>query len=98
LREAPHLARLYADLHPQGLELFAVAMSYDPPNRVLETARQLNMSYRVSLDLDGTLARAFGNVELTPANFLVNADGKIVLSKTGALDFEALRSSIKADT
>src|SRR5690606_26153841 len=32
--EIPHLKNLYSELGPQGMELIAVAMSYDPPEQV----------------------------------------------------------------
>ncbi len=94
-REMPDLKALYRDINPQGLEFIAVAMPYDPPNRVLEVARQTPLPYPVALDIDGAVVRAFGDVSLTPTTFLIAPDGRIVFRKTGPLDFDELRGKIR---
>ena len=35
LDEIPHLIELYEELAPRGFEIIAIAMAYDPPNRVI---------------------------------------------------------------
>ena len=42
VREIPHLIELYEELAPRGLEIIAVAMDYDPPNRVLAMRKARN--------------------------------------------------------
>lgn len=93
-REIPQLRALYHELHPRGLELIAVAMPYDPPNRVLELAENAPLPYPVALDIDATAVQAFGNVSLTPTTFLISPEGRIVHHHTGKLDFAALRKKI----
>lgn len=93
-REIPDLIALYNELGPSGLEIIAVAMPYDPPNRVLETARLMNLPYPVALDIHGDAVRAFGNVEATPASFLISTDSRIVMRHTGAMDIARLRKQI----
>lgn len=94
-REIPDLRALYLDLNPQGLEFIAVAMPYDPPNRVLEVAEQAPLPYPVALDIDGNAVRVFGDVSLTPTTFLISPEGEIVFRKTGPLDFDKLRGDIR---
>ena len=94
-KELPQLTALYDDLHLQGLALIAVAMPYDPPNRVLETAHREEIPYPVALDVMGRTTAAFGDVSLTPTTFLVAPDGRIAARYIGAVDFRKLRQRIE---
>ena len=78
VKEMPHMVDLYRELGPQGLEIVAIAMSYDPPEQVRELVRQKQLPYTIALDTDGSVAKAFGNVKLTPTNFLLDPQGHIV--------------------
>ena len=93
--EMPGLAAIYHDLNPQGLEIIAVAASYDPPNHVLEFVEQFDIPFPVSLDIDDAIVDAFGGLKLVPTSYLINADGKIVFSKLGELDLPKLRQDIE---
>ena len=95
-KEMPKLIRLYEDLSPRGFQIVAVAMDYDPPNLVLELAKQRHIPYPVALDLDGSVAAAFGKVSLTPTSFLIAPDGRVTLQKTGELDMRRLRNRVLA--
>jgi thiol-disulfide isomerase/thioredoxin len=92
--EMPHLADLYRELHPRGLELIGVAMPYDPPNLVAAYARQASIPYPVALDIDAGVTAAFGGVGVTPTTFLIGPDGGILQRREGRLDFNALRRQI----
>ena len=94
-KEMPSLAALYHDLHGQGLELIAVAMPYDPPNRVLEMNREKHFPYPVALDIMGKAMTAFGDINLTPTTLLIAPDGRIVRKQIGEMDFDKLRRQIK---
>lgn len=94
VEEIPELAALYREASGRGLEIIAVAMSYDPPSRVLRLAREFPIPYPVALDLDGRVAAAFGEVSATPTSFLVGPDGFILGEQVGAVDLEALRSQL----
>lgn len=94
VKEMPHLAELYEELHPQGFEIVGVAMSYDPPNQVLELVKRRNVPYPIALDINDTAAKAFGDVQLTPTTFLIDPDGRIVQHKIGEMDLVALREKI----
>ena len=95
LKEMPHLVELYEELGNAGFELIGVAMSYDPPNRVLELTTERQLPYPIALDLDGALAAAFGNVMLTPTSFLIDPDGRIIKHKIGEMDIGELRQQIE---
>ena len=94
--EIPHLIELYDELAPQGLEIIAIAMDYDPPNRVLALRKARNIPYPVALDIQADAARAFGDVRLTPTSFLIAPDGQITHRRTGKLNMAALRKDILA--
>lgn len=94
IKEVPELIKLYQQFHPQGLEIIAVAMYYDPPNRVLNLSKALQLPYPVALDLDAELAQAFGRVQFTPNTFLIAPDGSIALNKAGALDLAEVTTLI----
>jgi thiol-disulfide isomerase/thioredoxin len=77
LGEIPHLEALTERYGPDGLEVIAVTMPYDPPADVARFAREQGLPYRVALDLDGAAGHAFGGVPGTPTTFLVAPDGSV---------------------
>lgn len=94
VKEMPHLAELYKELAPRGLEMIAMAMSYDPEQQVREMIKIKHPPYKVALDHDGSAAIAFGDVKLTPTTFLIAPDGRIVKQKLGEMDMNALHNRI----
>ena len=95
LKEMPHLVELYEEFRNSGFELIGVAMPYDPPNRVLELATERLLPYPIALDIDGTLAAAFGKVMLTPTSFLIAPNGRIIKHKIGEMNMARLRKQIE---
>lgn len=95
LQEIPHLIELYQTFAPQGLQLIAVAMPYDPPNHVMAMRAARRLPYPIALDIQGEATRAFGDVRNTPTSFLIAADGQVVHQRVGALDMPALRQQIR---
>ena len=95
-RELPHLAELYLELHPRGLELIGVAMPYDPPNLVAEYVQRSSLPYPVALDIDGEIVETFGGVAATPTTFLISPEGIIVRRVEGRINFPGLRRHILA--
>lgn len=96
IEEMPHLIELYRELHPRGLELIGVAMSYDPAEQVRAMAQQRQIPYPIILDSRGQIAREFDNVRLTPTTVLISPDGRIVQYRLGPLDLPKLRETINA--
>ncbi len=94
LREIPQWITLYREMRDYGLRLIAVSMPYDPPNLVLATVEQFEITYPSALDLDGSVAQAFGGVRATPTSFLIAPGGRIVARESGRTDFTALREEI----
>lgn len=94
VREIPHFKALYEEYGDQGLELIAVAMEYDPESQVRSMVEDREMPYTIAMDRDGSIARAFGDVRLTPTTFLIDPDGKIVSQRLGMVDIDRMRDRI----
>ena len=58
IKEMPHLVELYNELGPQGFEIIALAMSYDPEEQVREMVKLKQLPYTVALDSDGSASQA----------------------------------------
>lgn len=96
IKEIPHLVELHEELAPKGLRIIGVAMSYDPPNQVMNLVNKRELPYTIALDLDGSAAKAFDDVRLTPSSFLIAPDGRIVKHKIGEMDMQAVKNRILA--
>jgi len=90
VKEMPRLVETHTRFKAQGLEMLAVAMSYDPPAYVMQFAQTRQLPFRVVIDHDGGLARAFGYVQLTPTTLVIDRKGQIVKRYVGEPDFAAL--------
>lgn len=90
VKEMPQIVATHQRFQAQGLETLAVAMSYDPPAYVMQFAQSRQLPFRVAIDHDGSLAKAFGDVQLTPTTLVINREGKVVKRYVGEPDFEAL--------
>lgn len=95
LKEMPHLIKLYRELHPRGLEIIGITMSYDPPIQVVNMIRDRNIPYPVAADINQIAQTAFGIEQpLTPNTYLIDPKGRIVFQKWGLLDMKKLRRMI----
>jgi len=73
----------------------AVAMSYDPPSYVVNFAQTRQLPFKVAIDNTGSVARAWGDVKLTPTTFLINKRGEIVKRYVGTPNFAELHQLIE---
>ncbi len=96
IKEMPHLIELYKELGPRGLEIIGIAMEYDPEDQVRTMVAQKQVPYPIAIDKDGSAARAFGGISLTPSTFLIDPQGRIVQYKLGEMDMKALHNRIIA--
>ena len=94
IAKTPELNALYDQLKPEGLEMIAVAMPYDPPTHVVAMAIRMKMSYPVALDINVDAVRVFGNVTVTPSTILIAPDGNIVSRKQGKFEIGQLKTRI----
>lgn len=92
--EMPMLVATYEKFRGRGYETIAVAMSYDPPTYVVNFAQTRKLPFPVAIDNTGAVAKAWGNVNVTPTTFLVNKRGEIVKRFVGKPDFAELHQLI----
>jgi len=76
--QMPDNIEFYNTLSPRGFDLMAVAMDYDPPAYVQNFTRSRELPFPVVMDSSGEIAKAFGDVKLTPTAFLIDKQGRIV--------------------
>lgn len=95
IAEMPHMVETYNKYKGQGLEFVAVAMSYDPPNYVLNYAETRKLPFTVALDTQGQLAKAFGDVKLTPTTFVIDKKGNVIKRYIGQPEFPALHQLLE---
>ena len=79
----------------QGYEAIAVAMNYDPPNFVLNFAETRKLPFPVALDTKGDIARAFGDIRLTPTAFLIDKQGRIIKRYLGEYDVAEFHATVE---
>ncbi|WP_186136301.1 TlpA disulfide reductase family protein [Burkholderia gladioli] len=89
MKEMPQMVQTYNRFKGQGLEFVAVAMNYDSPMYVANYAQTRQLPFKVAFD-DGSIAKQFGNVQLTPTTFVVDKDGKILKRYVGEPQFAEL--------
>lgn len=93
--EMPQLVETYDKYKSRGFDTIAVAMSYDPPSYVVNFAQTRQLPFSVAIDNTGDVAKAWGDVQLTPTTFIVNKQGQIVKRYVGAPDFAELHRLIE---
>lgn len=93
--EMPQLIATYDKYKSQGFDTIAVAMSYDPPSYVVNFAQTRKLPFSVAIDNTGEVAKAWGDVKLTPTSYLVNKHGEIVKRYIGEPDLAELHRLIE---
>jgi peroxiredoxin len=93
--EMPKLVEAWRRYGPRGYDTVAVAMSYDHPNAVAEFAQQRALPFHVALDADGHVARAFGNVDVTPTTYLLDKRGRIIATYVGEPDWQDFQARVE---
>jgi len=95
VKEMPQMVQTYNKYKDQGLEYIAVAMSYDPPNYVLNYAQTRQLPFKVALDTQGELAKSFGDVKLTPTTYVIDKQGNIIKRYVGEPEFSQLHKLLE---
>jgi peroxiredoxin len=91
----PDIVATYNKYQNQGFDTVAVAMQYDPPQYVLNYAQSRKLPFKVALDNTGAVAKAWGDIKITPTTYLVNKRGEIVKTYVGAPNFSELHQLIE---
>jgi peroxiredoxin len=95
--EMPHMVQTYNKYKDRGLEFVAVAMSYDPPSYVVNYAQTRGLPFKVTMDTEGKLAQAFGEVKMTPTTYLIDKQGRIIKRYLGEPDWDALHKLLESE-
>ncbi len=95
VHEMPQIVATHEKFKGRNFDTLAVAMSYDPPAYVANFAESRQLPFGVAIDNTGTVAKAFGEVRLTPTTFLLDKRGGIVKKFVGEPDFTALHGLIE---
>lgn len=95
IAEMPQMVGTFNKYRERGFELVAVAMSYDPPQYVQNYTETRQLPFTVALDTNGSNAKAFGDVQLTPTAFLIDKDGNILKRFVGIPDEASLHKLIE---
>ncbi len=68
--EMPEIIATHQKFNSRGFDTIAVAMSYDPPSYVVNFAETRKLPFKVAIDNTGAVAKAWGDVRLTPTSSL----------------------------
>ena len=93
--EMPKIVATYDKYKARGYDTLAVAMSYDPPSYVVNYSQTRKLPFQVAIDNTGAVAKAWGDVQLTPTTYVVNKKGEIVKRYVGEPDFAELHQLIE---
>lgn len=93
--EMPMIVRTHEKYRSRGYETIAVAMSYDPPAYVVNFAQTRKLPFAVAIDNTGGVAKAWGEVNVTPTTYLVDKQGVIVKRFVGQPNFDELHKLIE---
>lgn len=95
VKEMPKLVETYDKYKSNGLEFMALAMSYDPPMYVVNFAETRKLPFIVAMDSDGSAAKSFGKIQLTPTTLVINKQGKIIKRYVGEPDWSEFHQVIE---
>lgn len=93
--EMPMIVRTHEKYRSRGYETVAVAMSYDPPAYVANFVQTRKLPFLVAIDNTGGVAKAWGDVRVTPTTYLVDKQGVIVKQFVGQPNFDELNKLIE---
>lgn len=92
--QMPDAIANFEQLSPKGFDTVAVAMDYDPPSYVRNFAETRKLPFTVAIDETGEIARAFGDIKLTPTAFLIDKQGHIIKRYLGNYDKTAFLATV----
>ena len=95
VKEMPMMAATYRKYRARGFEALFIAMPHDRPDHVLHFASRNELPFKVALDVQGEINRAFGDIKVTPTTLIADKNGRIVKRIVGEPDFERLHALIE---
>ena len=98
VEEMPQIRQMYEQYVKEGLTVVAVAMDYDNPDYIKAFVAKNRLPFTIVHDTQGSIAKAFGDIQLTPTTFLIDREGRIVKRYVGVMDFKEIRQLIAQNT
>jgi len=95
VKQMPEAISAYNEYAPKGYEAIGVAMQYDPPNYVANFVQQRKLPFPVVIDAQGEIAKAFGDIRLTPTAFLIDKEGRIIKRYLGEYDVAEFHATVE---
>jgi len=95
VKEMPQMSETYRKYQARGFDALFVAMPHDRPDHVVHFARRNQLPFKVALDVQGDITRAFGPIRATPTTFIADRNGRIVKRIVGEPDFVRLHQLIE---
>lgn len=80
---------------PQGFDVIAIALKHDPIEYVRNFTESRELPFIVASDSDGEIAKAFGDVRMTPTAFLIDKKGRILKRYLGLYDTAAFKETVE---
>jgi peroxiredoxin len=87
VQEMPQIVATHRKLPAARLRDAGGGDEHDPPAYVAHFAESRRLPFGVVIDNTGAIARAWGDVQITPTTFLVDRQGAIVKRYVGVPDF-----------
>ncbi len=95
VKEMPQMIETYNKYKTDQLEFIAIAMSYDPPMYVVNFAKTRQLPFKVAMDSDGSVAKAFGKIQLTPTTLVIDKSGKIIKRYVGEPNWDEFHQMVE---
>lgn len=92
-KEMPQLVDLDFEYADKGLKIVAVASYYDNLKRLLNLVESEDLPYPVVYDRDKKIYDAT-NYYATPTNFLIDKEGRVIMTEVGKTNFKMLKKTI----
>ncbi len=97
IQEMPELIKLQEKYNTNKYKTIAIAMDYDNPEYIANYVKEKKLPFFVQHDINGKIAKSFGDVGLTPSTFLINKKGEIIKKYVGVADIKEIESLIKEE-
>lgn len=93
--ELPAFQKL-AEEYPDELVILAVNCS-EEEGTVQKFIKNNGYTFPIVLDMDGTIQEMFGGITSIPVTVIIDGEGKIVSSSTGAMDADTMYKTYKQE-
>lgn len=97
IEEMPQLKALYERYHQANFTVLAIAVQGDTLAYIRNFVAQNHLPFTIAFDARGNIARAFGDILLTPTSFLIDKQGRIAQRYIGKLNVEKIAHFIETE-